>query len=486
MLQKANILGFYITAAVGVLLTLILASQNIYYAPVIPIGLFLVYAAVYHTEMVIWIIAFLVPLSVNTVDIGMGLGLSAPTEPLIGLVFVLLVIRLILGAKVPREMLRHPLIIFVAINLVWMLVTVFTSTNFLVSFKYFVSRTWYVSIFFFTLIYLFKDRKKIERFVWAMIAGFTCLVIYTTTRHAMEGFVLSHNFFIMEPFYPDHGMYAASIAFLVPITGVLFYYGKELDYSLAKRIVLFLVFALLLLGIVFSFTRATWVSLAGAGGILVLLILRIKFKYLLFGIGLAIVYFFVNQDQILYKLSGNKQGSVSDFEGHVESIGNISTDPSNLERINRWKSAVRMYVAKPIFGFGPGTYVNEYGAFQSTEDLTIISTFSGDLGNAHSEYFSALTEMGTIGFVTWVGIFLLSLYYGFRIFYNSNNVRSRVFALAAMLSLSTYYIHGFLNNYSDFDKIAVPLWGLLAVLVGLDLYHNKKNVAPNERPHSVN
>lgn len=483
MLSKTNILGFYITAGIGLILTLLLAKIHVYYAPVIPIALFLLYGVVYHTEQVIWLMVFLVPLSVNTIDIGFGLGLSAPTEPLLGLVFLLLVMRLLMGAKVPKEIIKHPLVIFVFVNLVWMFVTVFTSTNTLVSFKYFLSRSWYVSVFFFTLVYLFKDIEKVEKFIWAMIGGFTCLVIYTTTQHAMEGFVLSHNFFIMKPFYPDHGMYAASIAFLVPITGVLIYYGKDLEYSLIKRILLFIVFALLVMGIVFSFTRATWVSLAGAGGILALLLLRIKFKYLLMGIGIAIVYFFVNQDQILYKLSGNKQGSVSDFEGHVESISNISTDPSNMERINRWKSAVRMYVAKPIFGFGPGTYVNEYGAYQSTEDLTIISTFSGDLGNAHSEYFSALTETGTLGFITWVGIYLLSIYYGFKIYYNSNNVGSRVFAMASVLSLSTYYIHGFLNNYSDFDKIAVPLWGLLAVLVGLDLYHNKK-VAPTKKPLS--
>ena len=473
MLSKAHIIGFYIAGILAIVLSVLLVKANIYFAPVIPIFFFLVYGAFYHTDKVIWIIAFFTPLSINTLDVGFGLGLSAPTEPLIGLVFCLIIFRLAIGGKVPMEIIKHPLVIFVSINLVWMLISVIGSTDVIVSLKFFISRVWYVSIFFFTLIFLFKEKKNIEKFIWALILGFTCLVIYTTVQHAMEGFVLSHNFFIMEPFYPDHGMYAASIAFMVPITGLLFYYGKSLNYSLMLRFLLFTIFVLLIVGIVFSFTRATWVSLAGALAILALIIFKVKFKYLLMGMGLALIVFAVKQDQIMYQLSANKQGSVSDFEGHVESIGNISTDPSNMERINRWKSAVRMYIDKPILGFGPGTYVKEYGAYQSTEDLTIISTFSGDLGNAHSEYFSALTETGTIGFITWVGIFLLSLFYGFKLYFSSKDIKSKVFSLAAILSLSTYYIHGFLNNYSDYDKIAIPLWGLLAVLVALDLYHSK-------------
>ena len=38
----------------------------------------------------------------------------------------------------------------------------------------------------------------------------------------------------------------------------------------------------------------------------------------------------------------------------------------------------------------------------------------------------------------------------------------------------TYYIHGFLNNFLDTDKAAVPFWGFVAIIVALDVYHNKK------------
>jgi hypothetical protein len=43
----------------------------------------------------------------------------------------------------------------------------------------------------------------------------------------------------------------------------------------------------------------------------------------------------------------------------------------------------------------------------------------------------------------------------------------------AILGLITYYVHAFLNNYSQYDKIAVPLWAFTAVITALDLYHRE-------------
>ena len=149
----------------------------------------------------------------------------------------------------------------------------------------------------------------------------------------------------------------------------------------------FLVFllAILLFGIVVSYTRATWLSLVAAIGVYAVLKMRIKFSWILLVLFGAFIYGIVNQDQIMYDLEANKQGSSDDIEGHVKSVSNVTTDPSNLERINRWKCAARMVSARPLFGFGPGTYVFQYSPFQKSDEITLISTFAGDMGDAHSE-----------------------------------------------------------------------------------------------------
>jgi len=47
----------------------------------------------------------------------------------------------------------------------------------------------------------------------------------------------------------------------------------------------------------------------------------------------------------------------------------------------------------------------------------------------------------------------------------------RLMALSILLGMSTYFIHGFLNNYLDMDKASVPFWGFMAIMTALDLYH---------------
>jgi len=43
-----------------------------------------------------------------------------------------------------------------------------------------------------------------------------------------------------------------------------------------------------------------------------------------------------------------------------------------------------------------------------------------------------------------------------------------------ILSLSTYFIHGFLNNYLDTVKAAVPVWGFCAAFIALEAHLIKK------------
>ena len=89
--------------------------------------------------------------------------------------------------------------------------------------------------------------------------------------------------------------------------------------------------------------------------------------------------------------------NTEDFNERIESISNVSSDASNLERFNRWNSAIRMFQERPIQGWGPGTYAFCYAPFQDSKDLTIISTNFGDGGNAHSEYLGPLAEQGLFG-----------------------------------------------------------------------------------------
>jgi len=70
----------------------------------------------------------------------------------------------------------------------------------------------------------------------------------------------------------------------------------------------------------------------------------------------------------------------------------------------------------------------------------------------------------------WLTMVLYTLYLGFKAYRKAPTLEVKFMALALISGISTYFVHGFLNNYSEFDKLAVPMWGFMAALVALNSY----------------
>jgi O-antigen ligase len=240
-----------------------------------------------------------------------------------------------------------------------------------------------------------------------------------------------------------------------------------------KKIFFGLLFLFFVAATLFSYTRAAWVSLAGVLGIWVIIRLKIKFHFVIIGFVLLLGLVFSLRTEIMMKLEQNKQTSSGELTEHVQSITNVRNDDSNLERLNRWNSAIRMWKRKPIFGWGPGTYMFQYAPFQVSNEKTNISTNMGTRGNAHSEYLGPLSESGLIGSLSIVFVFLTTIFTGVRVYFTSRVREVKALSLAILLGLITYYIHGVLNNFLDTDKISALVWGFTAILVAFDIYKGK-------------
>ena len=172
------------------------------------------------------------------------------------------------------------------------------------------------------------------------------------------------------------------------------------------------------------------------------------------------------------ELERNKyEHTTEEFGEKLQSATNVTTDASNLERLNRWSCAIEMFYEHPVMGFGPGTYAFEYARFQEPENTTIISTTNGDMGNAHSEYLGPLAEMGLFGLISVLLIVAAIFYKGITLYlkWPEDDRMIRTLLLAMIMSLVTYFVHGIINNYLDTDKAAVPIWMMCAIFISLEI-----------------
>ena len=471
MTKKAKIGWIYLIAALFVAVSLFLVvkkSNYLFFALPAVLGILLLY--IFSLDKVMMLISFLVPLSVVLEEFEQ-LAVSLPAEPLLAGVLILFIAKLLNDGKYDRNIAHHPISIVIYCMFIWMLVTTITSEMPVVSIKFIVARLWFVIPSFFLCALLFKKPRRIDWFIWLYIASLCIVVVYTTLNHAKHGFDGDSAHWVMSPFYNDHTAYGAALAIylILAIT-----YACLPGLKSARRILILGVVAVLSVAMVLSSCRAAWISLVAALGVLICVLLKIKFRWILTAVVVLVGLFFVFQHQIIDALEHNSQDASGDVIENIQSITNISTDASNLERINRWQSAFRLFSERPVFGWGPGTYQFVYAPYQMSKEKTIISTNAGDGGNAHSEYIGPLAEQGVVGSLLVLALVITVVYTGLKAYGRSKNKKAKIMTLGATLAFFSYFVHGFLNNFLDTDKLAVPVWSCAALITVLDLYYTRQ------------
>lgn len=462
--------AFAFVAALGVSLYF-----EFYFAFLLPLAMIGLWAAFFKLEYIWFFVVATTPFSINLeeMEIG-GIGMYLPTEPLLFGVLILFIFKTLSGKSIDKRIFTHPMSMLLYAYIAWMLLTAITSELPLVSFKYITTRLWFMASFYFIAVHIFQNLKKVRSYFLAYIFPLCAVVIYTVVRHSQYGFDKDSSHWVMEPLFKDHTSYGAVLAMYFPVIIGMLMLRRT---NLLLRVLISIAFVILTVGLVLSYTRAAWISIIGAAGILALMLLRVKLRTILMALPFAGVLLFLSWEDIQVSLQRNKQESSDKLEEHVGSISNVSSDASNLERLNRWNCAWEMFKERPLVGWGPGTYQFVYAPFQRSKDRTIISTNQGDGGNAHSEYLGPLCEQGVLGMALVIALLLSVSSLAFRLFQELQNRDIRILIAMAYLGLMTYFIHGVLNNYLDTDKASIPFWGFMAILVAVDLYHRPETAS---------
>ena len=457
---------------------MVFTYHEFYLLNLLPGIVLMVYLAFTRLDIIYFALIACTPLSVPLIEFmrGSPIDFYMPTEPLLFGVMLIVVYRSVQHSFLDRKIFSHPVSLAILFNIFWLLLTTISSTMPLVSIKFLLARLWFLTSFYLLAIYIFKDTKNINRMVWAYTIPLLIVVAYSWSRHFIFGIRdrdAAH--WVMNPFYRDHTSYGAALAMMIfPFIGINVLKGKLLTWKLLITFIL----SILFFALVFSYTRAAWISVIISLGVLGIVYFRIKFKYLFIVGIISLFVLYNNQHTILKKFERNDQDSSENLAEHLQSVTNIATDASNLERLNRWASALRMFKEKPILGFGPGTYMFQYAPFQLSKQRTIISTNFGDGGNAHSEYIGPLSESGLPGMLSIMLITVLALITGFKVYWRIQDKKLKRIVLSLILGFITYLFHGLLNNFLDTDKISALFWGFIAVFVSLDLYYKDPQSLP--------
>ena len=108
-------------------INLFFISREFYLFALCPLILILLYFYFTALDLVFFAAVFLTPLSFELLSEELNLGISIPAEPMFFGILLLFILKTLYERPLISKLLRHPVSIFIMLQMMWMLITTLTS-----------------------------------------------------------------------------------------------------------------------------------------------------------------------------------------------------------------------------------------------------------------------------------------------------------------------------------------------------------------------
>ena len=456
--------GLVLSLLVGIVGGILTEIYALFGLPILFLGAFLV---IVDFRKVFYLLLISLPLSTE-VELPGGFGTDLPSELLTVLLMgVFWVYALRHGKSFTIAFLKHPLTLLLLLHLGWIFITMLNSDLFIISFKFFLAKIWYISTFYFLAGYLLKTEKDIQTFFWCVFCSILFTVVIILVRHAADGFSFEGVNFVLNPFYRNHVAYAAILVLFFPY---LWYAPRwTTPYSWQWWLLIGSI-CIFLAAIYLTYTRAAYVSLILAIGAYI--ILKLRLMKMAIGVAmivglLGIIYVSTNNKYLDFAPDYSKTITHNKFDNLLEATAK-GEDISTMERVYRWVAGFQMVSDKPWMGFGPGNFYEFYKPYTVNSFETYVSD-NPEHSGVHSYYLMTAIEQGVFGLILFLVLCFYALLLGERVYHQSTSEANKRLVLMSTLSLVIIDALLLINDVVETDKVGSFFFIAMAILVNMDL-----------------
>ncbi|MBS1919717.1 MAG: O-antigen ligase family protein [Bacteroidetes bacterium] len=438
-----------------------------YYWTLIPFGIIISYCGWQNSNIVFFLLLITLPFSAEY-HFNSELGTDIPDEFLMLITAGLFLLYFIYRPEtIPKNYLRHPLIIFLLFSMIWILVAAFFSTNPFISFKFFLAKCWYLGAFVLAPLIIFRNKKTITKAAVVIAASMFVVASVILIRHAGYNFRFADINDAATPFFRNHVNYSAMLVCAIPLFFAFY------SHATTKKMKWLIVGAILILltALFFSYSRGAWLAL------LVGLISYwgIK-KRLLFQSFVAAIIFFVgflfwaktNDRYLQYAPDFKTTIFHKDFREHLIATYKLK-DVSTEERFYRWIAGLRMIKDNELTGFGPNTFYYNYKPYTIPAFKTWVSDNS-EHSTVHNYFLLVAIEQGIPGLIFFLILIGGMLCYAQRIYHRATDLFHKSVAATTGAVISMVIVVNFLSDLIETDKIGSIFFLCLSVLVVADTH----------------
>lgn len=369
----------------------------------------------------------------------------SPTLGVVGLsVLIVLSFLLRLARRREKIKLKHGMslwiLVFAGITILYAVTSV-TPTNSIKAAAVILS---YLALYF-VVINTVTDKKTLYWLVLTLIASASLESLYGIYQYKI-GVVPTEEGWTDPTLFPDlttrvfgnldnPNILAQYLEFMMPLAFGLFWTVK----SYAKKAVFLGAMALMVLCLIFTFSRGGWIAFALS--IVVFGILKDR-RVLLLGILFGLVSVFFLPHSIIERL---------------QSVGSLS-DTSNAYRTFIWASTLNMI--KDFWYSGVGLGVN---AFEKMYNAIYISEGVYAF-HSHNLYLEILAETGILGMLAFLGVVFSTFKNGITALINTDDALIKTIVSSLMGGMAAFIFHGISENSFYNFKIVFMFWFTISLV----------------------
>ena len=137
----------------------------------------------------------------------------------------------------------------------------------------------------------------------------------------------------------------------------------------------------------------------------------------------------------------------------VTQLENGGTESGQI-RLIVWKGAIEIFKHYPLFGSGVETFAYSYYNFRPVAH-NLVSEWDFLYNKAHNEFLNYLATTGAVGFLSYLGIILIFIYWSVKkVFQKKLNSNSLILIASILASYISYLI----QNFFGFSVVIIALF----------------------------
>ena len=312
-------------------------------------------------------------------------------------------------------------------------------------------------------VFLFSFNRKSQFICWIIVIVLG-IEVYAVINEAQgmintNGIISSGD---LKGVTANRNITAFSLAIKIPFVLFLFHTinKKLLKLSLASLIFL----AFLCLSMIQS--RASFIGVGviiiGYSGLNIFLFYKKKEKYNLFRLGYVIIPLLLSIliNQVYFSTKG------ADAISRAATISFSTNDGSVNQRLRYYEDVLTHMKSNPFFGVGLGNWKLKSIEYDAKDILGYVVPY-----HAHSDFIQLGAELGIIGFLLYLLVFLLAVYFVYHLIrFSDLSEKEKVFLFLLLIALGVYSVDANLNFPIARPQVLVVWSSIMALIVG---YHQK-------------